>query len=237
MSDQADRTEFRVTAARNSHYDEADPSSSGVFVRLLIAPVVVTVFLAGGVYWLRMQPPMGSGAREQTSMVMVHLIPRSDPAPIPTSVPSPTTTKSIAALTPPAQDEQDEEPAVAQPAPASIQPPQKTSPSTVESAATGAASPNRAAIQFQQALLRHIGRYQRYPGDARRNHLQGTVETFFSMRRDGTLLDVWVKRSSGQPVLDQEAIETVRRAQPLPPIPPELPNRLNVQVLLAFDPS
>ena len=35
----------------------------------------------------------------------------------------------------------------------------------------------------------------------------------------------------------KEAIETIRRAQPLPPIPPELPDRLNIHVQLVFDPS
>jgi protein TonB len=38
-------------------------------------------------------------------------------------------------------------------------------------------------------------------------------------------------------LLDKEAMETIRRAQPLPPIPPELPERLNIHVQLVFDPS
>jgi protein TonB len=236
MSDPGAPDDGSGDAATYLRYEEVDPSSSGVFVRLLIAPIVATLLLAGGVYWLRLQPPMGAGTHEQPSTVLVHLLPRPDPAPIPTPAPSQIVTESLAALAPPTQDEQDEAPLAVQPAPAGIQS-QKTPPSVVEGAATEAASPSRAAVRFQQALLRHIGRYQRYPGAARRNHLQGTVETFFSMRRDGTLLDVWVKTSSGQAVLDNEAIETVRRAQPLPPIPPELPNRLSVQVLLAFDPS
>jgi protein TonB len=57
------------------------------------------------------------------------------------------------------------------------------------------------------------------------------------MSRDGTLLGVWVKTSSGQAMLDKEAIDTIRRAQPLPSIPPELPDRLNIHVQLVFDPS
>ncbi len=236
MSDPVEPQEPRAIPARHSPYDHADPSSSGVMVPLLIAPVIVTVFLAGGVYWLRMLPPAGAGAHEQSSTVMVRLIPRADPAPIPTPAVPPATTPNVAALAPVARDEQDQEPVVAK-APANVPQPQNVPPSAAESAATGAAPPNRVAIQFQQALFRHIGRYQRYPSDARRNHLEGTVETLFSMTRDGTLLNVWIKRSSGQPVLDREAIETVRRAQPLPPIPPELPARLNVQLLLAFDPS
>ena len=235
MSAPAEPNEGLHDGAAYVPYEEADPSSSGVFLRLLIAPVVVTLFLAGGVYWLRMQPEMGAAAREQASTVLVHLVPRPDPDPIPVPAPSPILTKSQAALGPPAQDEQDEASPDDTPAPAGTESQMAPTP-PLASAATQTASPSRAAIQFQQSLLRHIGRYQRYPAAARRDRVQGTVETIFSMRRDGTLLEVWVKTSSGQPVLDKAAIDTVRRAQPLPPIPPELPNRLSVQVLLAFDP-
>jgi protein TonB len=234
MSDQGGPNEGR-DGARHLQVEEADPSS-GVVVRLLIAPVVVTLVLAGGVYWLRMQPPMGAAAREQASTILVHLIPRPDPAPIPTPAPSPLDSKSLAAAEPsPAQDEQEEGPADGPPSPAATRS-QTTPAPPVASAATGAASPSRAAIQFQQSLLRHIGRYQRYPAAARRDRMQGTVDTFFAMRRDGSLVDVWVRTSSGQPVLDKAAIEAVERAQPLPPIPPELPNNLTIEILLAFDP-
>jgi protein TonB len=92
-------------------------------------------------------------------------------------------------------------------------------------------------MKFQQALLRHIERYQRYPKAARLGRQQGTVDTLFSMRRDGTLVGVWVKTSSGQQVLDAAAVETIRRAQPLPAIPAGLPDQLTIQVQLAFDPS
>ena len=68
-------------------------------------------------------------------------------------------------------------------------------------------------------------------------HLEGKVDTQFAMARDGKLLGVWVRTSSGQMLLDKEAVETIRRAQPLPPIPPELPDRLNIQVQLEFDPT
>jgi protein TonB len=86
-------------------------------------------------------------------------------------------------------------------------------------------------------LDRHIARYHRYPSAARSQQLQGTVETVFSMKRDGSLLGVWVKTTSGKTLLDKEAIETIKRAQPLPPIPSNLPERLNIEVLLEFDPS
>jgi protein TonB len=103
------------------------------------------------------------------------------------------------------------------------------------SAVTGPAS--SAVVRFQQTLLRHVARYQRYPSAARSLHLEGRVDMQFAISRDGTLLGVWVKTSSGQGVLDKEAIETIRRSQPLPSIPSELPDRLNIHVQLAFDPT
>jgi protein TonB len=90
-------------------------------------------------------------------------------------------------------------------------------------------------MNFQRVLLQHIEHYQNYPGLARRLRLQGTVLVLFSMRRDGAVLDVWIKTGSGAPILDQEAIDTIRRAQPLPPIPAELPSLLKVIVPVAFN--
>jgi protein TonB len=93
------------------------------------------------------------------------------------------------------------------------------------------------AIQFQQALLRHVARYQRYPKAARSARLYGSVGTVFSMRRDGTVVGVRITSSSGQQIFDKEAIETIMRAQPLPPIPPGLPDPLTVETTLVFEPS
>jgi protein TonB len=72
---------------------------------------------------------------------------------------------------------------------------------------------------------------------AKQQHLQGTVLAVFSVGRDGKLLGAWVKTSSGQAVLDQAAIDTIRRAEPLPQIPPALPDSMTVEVALGFDPS
>jgi TonB family protein len=47
----------------------------------------------------------------------------------------------------------------------------------------------------------------------------------FAMARDGTVLGVWIKTRCGQSILDREAMDTIRRAEPPPPIPATLPPR------------
>jgi periplasmic protein TonB len=228
-----------LPAALLSYHDETG-ASSGVLLRLFIAPALATVLLVGGVYWIRLQPPAGSLGQQSTSIVQVHLLPRPDSAPIAiASVPQSITDNvasraevSVKEPDPTASDEPVPVPTAKAVSPAEVPP------SIVRSAPSPVSGPaNSAAVKFQQALLRHVARYQHYPNAARALHLEGKVDTQFSMSRDGTLLGVWVKTSSGQAVLDKEAIETIRRAQPLPSIPPELPDRLNMHVQLVFDPS
>jgi protein TonB len=233
---------------RNGAFRSVDPSvleepgawSSGELLRLLIAPAVVTLLLIGGVYWIRLQEPAGSAGQQQASIVQVHLLQRPDPASIPAATASQSVSASIASH---ADIPADEPSPTAFDDPVAIPSAQALSPVAAPASNIRPtpsplnAPPSSATLKFQQALLRHVAQYQRYPNAARLRRLQGTVETLFSMRRDGTLLGVWVKTSSGQAVLDTEAVETIRRAQPLPSIPSELPDRLNVQVRLAFDPS
>jgi TonB family protein len=54
------------------------------------------------------------------------------------------------------------------------------------------------------------------------------------MDRSGRLIDLWLDRSGGFPVLDAEALATLSRAQPLPLIPQNIPERLQVVVPVAF---
>ena len=213
--------------------------SSGELLRLIFAPALVTLFLVGGVYWIRLQMPAGSPGQQQASVVQVQLIPRPDSAPIVAASATESIAQTVASRSEISQQPDPIVPDDPAPAPrtrmvslAEAPPSNVLSPPSVVS---GPAS--NAAIKFQQALLRHVAQYQRYPSAARSLHLQGKVDTQFAIGRDGQLLGVWVRNSSGQMILDKEAIETIRRAQPLPPIPAELPDRLNIHVQLEFDPS
>jgi protein TonB len=55
-----------------------------------------------------------------------------------------------------------------------------------------------------------------YPAPARRAGIQGTAELAFTIHEDGRVSAVTVQKSSGYPVLDEAAIETVLSAAPFP---------------------
>lgn len=215
-----------------------DPSAwtSREVLRLLLVPTIATLLFVGGIYWIRLQPPAGPSSREQSSVVQVRLLPRPSPAPIPLATVSEPAAAALASRTDLSTDNSESATDSTVPTPEPV-PAEQTVPTPRPVPQAADAPPNSVAIKFQQALLRHVARYKRYPSAARLGRLHGAVETLFSMQRDGTLVDVWVKTSSGQAVLDKAALEAIRRAQPLPSIPSELPGRLTIQIWLEFDPS
>ncbi|MFZ5757279.1 MAG: energy transducer TonB [Pseudomonadota bacterium] len=84
-------------------------------------------------------------------------------------------------------------------------------------------------------LGRWLARHLWYPPSARADGIEGQVAVVVNMDRSGRLLDVAVARSSGHPWLDQGALETVRRAAPLPPLPEALPwNTLELELPVFF---
>jgi protein TonB len=94
--------------------------------------------------------------------------------------------------------------------------PQTTSPPKPRPSAAQVASWHRKiALQVEQ----HKG----YPTSARARHETGIAELAFTLDRNGKVLSSRVVRSSGVPSLDQETIDTVRRAQPFPPPPANMP--------------
>jgi TonB family protein len=62
----------------------------------------------------------------------------------------------------------------------------------------------------------------------------GTVLLRFTLARNGSIADIQIYKSSGHPVLDNEAIESLKRAQPLPPLPASLPAPTTFMIPFAF---
>ena len=61
-----------------------------------------------------------------------------------------------------------------------------------------------------------------YPEDARRQKIYGSLRLMVSINRDGSLYDIMVLESSGQPLLDQAAQRIVRLAAPFAPFTGDL---------------
>ena len=81
------------------------------------------------------------------------------------------------------------------------------------------AAGNAAVSNYPGKIVSKLRRALRYPAAARREGLRGEVQVAFTVSASGGVGGVRIVRSSGSPVLDKAALETVRRAAPFPAIP------------------
>lgn len=79
-----------------------------------------------------------------------------------------------------------------------------------------------AEANWQGRLLAHLEKHKKYPKSARKRDQQGTSFLRFRMARNGTVLSYALARSSGFAALDEEVLEMIGRAQPLPALPVEM---------------
>jgi protein TonB len=91
-------------------------------------------------------------------------------------------------------------------------------PSSAPAGATSAA----ALASYNQLVATHLQRFKQYPSSAKAAGEQGTSRLSFTLGRSGQVLGSRLAGSSGHPSLDGETLAMVRRAQPFPPMPPEL---------------
>jgi len=61
-----------------------------------------------------------------------------------------------------------------------------------------------------------------YPEQARRQHIYGKLVLTVSINKDGSVENIEVSKSSGQPILDAAAMRIVRLAAPYSPLPPSI---------------
>lgn len=80
----------------------------------------------------------------------------------------------------------------------------------------------QAMQSWNAILLAHLSRYKHYPSSAKRRQHEGVAYLRFVMDREGRVLSARIKRSSSYALLDEEAKAMVKRAEPLPPPPPEV---------------
>jgi protein TonB len=87
---------------------------------------------------------------------------------------------------------------------------------------TTAGERSRAEATWEGRLLGHLQKHRHYPRQAERLRQQGVVYVRFAVARDGVVSAVVLGRSSGFALLDQETLDTVQRASPLPAPPAEM---------------
>jgi periplasmic protein TonB len=99
----------------------------------------------------------------------------------------------------------------------------------------------RAAHRPGPELVEQVGEFalklakaKRYPREAYTRREQGTATARVAMSRSGQVLRATLVKSSGSEALDEESLALVRRAQPLPALPPGLPDPLEITVPVRF---
>ncbi|MCP4125890.1 MAG: energy transducer TonB, partial [Gammaproteobacteria bacterium] len=77
----------------------------------------------------------------------------------------------------------------------------------------------RLSREYRSTLLRLIERNKYYPLRARRRGMEGKSLVAFTVKRNGEIRNISLSRSSKQQLLDQAAIQTIRRLGKAPPLP------------------
>jgi periplasmic protein TonB len=96
-------------------------------------------------------------------------------------------------------------------------PPAMSNPGMTAAARLPSASMERAALaNWQSQLLGHLKGYLRFPRQAERSRQEGVALISVTVDRQGRVLNARIDRGSGYPLLDGEAVATVRRGSPVP---------------------
>jgi periplasmic protein TonB len=149
--------------------------------------------------------------------------PMDEPPPELPIVPKP----EVALEPPPRQEVKQETPPPQEPAAPA---PATTAPSVVpeQTAALPAAPAQSTTIKNSQGMMRWkslisaaLERNKRYPQQSQARREQGIAQVFFSLDRQGRVIESRIVRSSGATALDEEALALLQRAQPFPPPPRE----------------
>lgn len=98
----------------------------------------------------------------------------------------------------------------------------------VPSCAPAPAVPQRSAATNKEArgyfdmVVAHVNRFRKYPLVAALQYREGRVVVIVHIARDGRVLEVEVRQSSGQAMIDDAETDAIWRASPLPQPPAEL---------------
>jgi periplasmic protein TonB len=96
-------------------------------------------------------------------------------------------------------------------------------PAPVSSTAQAAAG-SQNANDYAAELLAWLNRHKRYPPEARAQNMEGQAVLWLTLQPDGTISGFRIE-STGSPLLDEAVRGMVKRADPVPPPPENLPVR------------
>jgi periplasmic protein TonB len=121
-------------------------------------------------------------------------------------------------------------PAATRPVPSSAVPASAETDGTALAAVGGVGSDTRAAapafaatarVRYEQVLFAWLVRHKQFPLLAQRRGLGGAGSVRVRIDRDGRVLEHSIEASTGEPMLDDAALDMVRRSSPFPAVPPE----------------
>ena len=203
---------------------------------------------------LSLFPTLGASEFDAGAPVIMLELPEMPAAPsMPPSDLAPGPPETESDPTPPPKEEtkpieQEAEVALPTPEPPKPEPPveqhEATAAPSVEMPPTTAApqTPGAAVrttatfIRWQSALAAHLERFKHYPRAARARHVQGMAKVAFTIDHEGRLLSSQIVQSSGSSLLDQETLDMLARAQPMPKPPGNAPdNQLSFVVPVHFN--
>jgi protein TonB len=102
-------------------------------------------------------------------------------------------------------------------------------------ASKAARAPSISPQRWQSRVVARIRRFQRYPRGAKSRGEEGVVSLSFVVNTSGAVVSSRLSRSSGSSELDQAALESLRRASPFPPPPPEIGRSISIPVVFVID--
>lgn len=92
-----------------------------------------------------------------------------------------------------------------------------------------------AMLRYQDMVKQRIEAARRYPLWAKKQGTEGITRLYFNVLADGRARDIKIVRPSGSNILDEEAVATIKRAQPFPPVPKEISSfSIGMEVAIVF---
>lgn len=105
-----------------------------------------------------------------------------------------------------------------------------------DSGARASSARRDAELAYLAELQRAIGRYQRFPDEARRRRKTGVATVAFVVTAEGRIREVRIHKTSGESSLDDAALKALQRLNRFKPIPEVIGRRSwSMRVPIRFD--